>query len=433
MADVTIRYKGNTIAEMNEGGSKTLKTSGKYCEGDIGIEYVKSSGGASKPEVWEGVNFIDYDGTVIETWTSEEVANKTELPTPPTHDEFVDAGWNWELDQIKTYIGENPQACIYVGAEYNVKNNDTVIFINLADNTQLSPMIVLGLSGTVTIDWGDGTTTDVTGTSLSTAIPTTHTYGAIGNYKIRISGKRMIAFFYNNTTYNGGSVFCGNQYYKNCVKEIWLGNVHNDKWNNILCRFPSMERVLISKGYVGELPSSFMDYTNNLKCLVLHKRIMAASSLTDGNTNRVSYNPFLLNSIEYSNSYNGCVYLPYKYYGTDIKISNYSEALFRKVIIPDNEYVTKISSYFMSGCGYVSSLVIPEHITKIETYAFNNCKSLQEIHFKSATPPTVTNSDAFNGIPTTCKIYVPKDVLTDYRQATNYPDPSVYTYTYIEE
>lgn len=39
MADVTVKYKGNTIAEMSGAGSKTLKTSGKYCEGDIGITY----------------------------------------------------------------------------------------------------------------------------------------------------------------------------------------------------------------------------------------------------------------------------------------------------------------------------------------------------------------------------------------------------------
>ena len=44
MADVTLTYKGSTIAEMNATGSKTLKTSGKYCEGDIGVSYVKPEG-----------------------------------------------------------------------------------------------------------------------------------------------------------------------------------------------------------------------------------------------------------------------------------------------------------------------------------------------------------------------------------------------------
>ena len=47
MADVTLTYKGSTIAEMSNSGTKTLKTSGKYCEGDIGVSYVKPASGGS--------------------------------------------------------------------------------------------------------------------------------------------------------------------------------------------------------------------------------------------------------------------------------------------------------------------------------------------------------------------------------------------------
>lgn len=46
MADVTLTYKGATIAELNDSGSKTLRTAGKFCEADIGVEYVKPSGGS---------------------------------------------------------------------------------------------------------------------------------------------------------------------------------------------------------------------------------------------------------------------------------------------------------------------------------------------------------------------------------------------------
>lgn len=43
MADVTIKYKGLTIAEMSGTETKTLKTSGTYCEGDIEIDYAPRS------------------------------------------------------------------------------------------------------------------------------------------------------------------------------------------------------------------------------------------------------------------------------------------------------------------------------------------------------------------------------------------------------
>lgn len=55
MADVTLTYKGSTIAEMNASGSKTLKTAGKYCEGDIGVSYVKPSGGGGSTDIEDAI------------------------------------------------------------------------------------------------------------------------------------------------------------------------------------------------------------------------------------------------------------------------------------------------------------------------------------------------------------------------------------------
>lgn len=43
MADVSIFYKGETIAQMDTTDSKTLKTSGCYCEGDVTVEYAPRS------------------------------------------------------------------------------------------------------------------------------------------------------------------------------------------------------------------------------------------------------------------------------------------------------------------------------------------------------------------------------------------------------
>ena len=41
MADVTLRYKGQTIAELNSPGTRKLKTAGKYCEADVELTYIK--------------------------------------------------------------------------------------------------------------------------------------------------------------------------------------------------------------------------------------------------------------------------------------------------------------------------------------------------------------------------------------------------------
>lgn len=60
MAGVTIGYKGNTIATIQGSGSKTLKTAGKYCEGDISVDYVQEGGGGITPT---GTKSITANGT----------------------------------------------------------------------------------------------------------------------------------------------------------------------------------------------------------------------------------------------------------------------------------------------------------------------------------------------------------------------------------
>ena len=62
--------------------------------------------------------------------------------------------------------------------------------------------------------------------------------------------------------------------------------------------------------------------------------------------------------------------------------------------------------------------------------AFSGNSALASLKFESTTPPTVANSNAFNNVPTDCKIYVPAGTLSAYTSATNYPSSS--TYTYVE-
>ena len=65
MADISIKYKGSTITELNASGAKILKTSGTYCEGDISVEYIKGPTGIPPTEyAWQQMptavkNFIE--------------------------------------------------------------------------------------------------------------------------------------------------------------------------------------------------------------------------------------------------------------------------------------------------------------------------------------------------------------------------------------
>lgn len=66
MADVTISYKGASIATMDADGTKTLTTQGKYCEGDITVQYVSPGDGGSEPilpSAYQQVEYIEATGT----------------------------------------------------------------------------------------------------------------------------------------------------------------------------------------------------------------------------------------------------------------------------------------------------------------------------------------------------------------------------------
>lgn len=87
-----------------------------------------------------------------------------------------------------------------------------------------------------------------------------------------------------------------------------------------------------------------------------------------------------------------------------------------------------IDYYAFQNATGLASITIPATVTSIESMAFSKCASLQKIHFKGTTPPTLSASDVFQNLSTNCIIYVPTGSLAAYTSATNYPSASTYTY-----
>ena len=58
---VSIKYKGSEIAALTASGTKTLKTAGKYCEGDITVQ--NTEGGAALP--FETIMTVSTDDGII--------------------------------------------------------------------------------------------------------------------------------------------------------------------------------------------------------------------------------------------------------------------------------------------------------------------------------------------------------------------------------
>ena len=132
-----------------------------------------ASGGGGSGDIG-GVSFIDYDGTIVETWALSDLANKKELPTPPVHDRLVFQQWNWTLEDIKAANVE-----MAVGALYTTTSGLTEFHIRVTKASGLA--ITCNMVGNK--NWGDGTEDALT----------SHTYADYGDYIITCDGNTIDA------------------------------------------------------------------------------------------------------------------------------------------------------------------------------------------------------------------------------------------------
>ena len=65
------------------------------------IQSISGGGGTPVSVEEKDVNFYDYDGTRLYSYTLAEVQALTELPELPSHDGLICQGWNWTLADIK--------------------------------------------------------------------------------------------------------------------------------------------------------------------------------------------------------------------------------------------------------------------------------------------------------------------------------------------
>ena len=140
------------------------------------------SGGTATPSAGKNdVTFIDYDGTILYSYSLEEAKALTELPELPIHDGLVCQGWNWSLEAIKAL--NRP---VTVGAMYITDNGATRLHIRIATMGRMTVPLYIGqtVANGVSIDWGDGSTVEtLAGTGC---VNTSHTYAEPGDYVISL-------------------------------------------------------------------------------------------------------------------------------------------------------------------------------------------------------------------------------------------------------
>ena len=348
-----------------------------YVNGEKITGTATGGGGTPVPVSPKDVNFCDYDGTIVASYTLAQAQALSALPTAPDHSSdtipLTFQGWNYTLEQVNA-LTDNAN----IGATYIPTDGKTHLTIHIAEPGRMVVPLHFNqtVSNGVTIDWGDGSPPEtLAGTGNRN---TTHTYSATGTYDITLDvtsgvlglGANSSSYCVLGSTGNIGRVYC------NMLKSVRIGNSVTTIGNYAFYYCYSLASVSIPHS-VTTIGNYAFRY-----CYSLASVIIPNSVTTIG---------------DYAFHY--CSSLA-------------------SVIIPNS--VTTIGDYAFAYCSSLASVTIPHSVTTIGNYAFAYCYGMAHYYVYCTTPPTLGGTSVFVSIPYDCVIHVPAASLSAYQSATNW-------------
>ena len=388
---------------------------GSYDEGyNEGFEDGKAEGGGKVAIEEKDVNFYDYDGTLLYSYTLEEAQALTELPPAPTpkKDFLVFEEWNWSLAQIKDYA-----LPLQVGAIYKTVDGKTRAVIRIDEEWQKNVVVRYSQWCTsIVVDWGDGSAEAPTTTDGGTQCTVTHAYAEKGEYTITVEANGVWNMGLNNSTvpFFGEPSTSTNS--ACALKAVYVGN-----WARLLggafFRASQLTEITIPKS-ATQTWSYVFAHCYNLKALIFPSTFTKAESYLANYAHGVGIVSFGSN-VTYI-GYNSLLWTNVTRISVPKKATNiaFNRTNIKELIAPEG--VTHLDTSCCADSASLAFIELASTVTSISALAFYNTFSLMRLHFKATTPPTVANANAFTGIPPTCIVEVPAASLEAYKAATNY-------------
>ena len=360
---------------------------------DTEIASIPSGGGGATTE--KAVNFYDYDGTLVNSYTKTEFLALAEMPEAPTHTGLTFQEWNWSLADAQTYVTNNDE--IDIGATYVTDDGATRLYVTLSDG-RLKPYLAFAINGTATIDWGDNSATEtLTGSSTSTLVSIQHTYSQAGDYVISISSTAKIYFqgisgyssvVLTKTASPSSSTYNEDRIYIEAIRKIEFGTNINQLSERCFSG-TKIETMVISKGIttIAKYSLSFM-----LSALVIPSGVTTISESGFGSLTHIKkiILPKSITTVE-KNAFLGThnlkkIILPPAsviFNATDI--FNQSSTYTNKI----PEGTTMVANSLFRGSYNFTKIKLPSTLTRLGTYAFTECYSLLEVEFSPINSLTV--------------------------------------------
>ena len=398
------------------------------------IDSIPAGGGASAK--WDDVTFIDYDGSVLYSYSLAEAQALTELPALPSHDGLVCQGWNWTLEAIKAL--NRP---VTVGAMYITDDGATRIHIRIATVGRMTVPLYIGqtVANGVSIDWGDESAAEtLAGTG---EVNTSHTYAEPGDYIISLMPQDGCTLsFSNRSIENTDNVYC------NMLQDVSIGKNVTSIGHNTFSSCYSLASVTIPAGVTSIGDNTFSN-CYSLASIIIPDGVTSIGNIVFSNCYSITsiIIPDGVTSIG-SSAFARCSSLASITIPTGVTSINSSVfdscRSLASIIIPDG--VTSIGSSAFYGCTSLASITIPAGVTSIDNSAFARCYSLASItipagvtsignnafqlcygmryyDFSACTAiPTLSNTNAFKNIPSDCQMLIPSALYDEWSTATNW-------------
>ena len=392
-----INVSGDGLYSAITGKKSAVFSAGKVVSAITGRE-LKSYEGACSSGSTEGsgkyrVRFFDYDGTILKTVYTDGGA--VTAPNVPDHERLLFQEWNNDFDDIT--------ADLDVGAIYTTKSGKCEFDIDINSLTGLTQYVGIRLtSGTVTIEWGDGTSE-----TLSTIGDTrvAHTYAASGKYMIMVSGTENWMFL----SYALGTTDANESFQNRGVTAVRLAKLKS-------AQSPLLDRLYICETLVLDRES-----TANGQRMYGGMANLRHCTLPRGLDSQLwmFVNCYRLNRLVFPDSF------------TSIKGYFCENSSLRSdFVLPPNITLIEGNSFGSNGNYPVFSRVtIPSKVVAIHAVAFvalNGESSLRTVIMKPTTPPTiqaVPGNEMQSSFPirgSLKEIIVPAGCGEAYKSATNW-------------
>jgi hypothetical protein len=317
----------------------------------------------SVPSINDDVIYIDYDGTVVYSYTKEDFAGLTEHPSNPTHTGLTAQGWNWTLSDAQTYVGKYGK--LVIGQSYITTSGKTEIDVDINNTVALSPIMQISVNGTITIDWGDGSTADEITKSTYYTVFQSHTYTSTGKYTITIDASENSTYkFYDASSSNASILYVAadNKYPRTmsyCIENIRLGN--GIEMEGYDFKNTGIKTITIPKNITQIGTYAFY------QCPYLQAVVIPSTVTSIGNSAFYRTYSLKLCSIPKQTTSLGT----YVFFNSGIERISFPE-------------LTTISQYFLKNAYNLNEITIPSTVTLIDTNAFAVCYSLKKVHIYSS-------------------------------------------------